>query len=105
MDGEKAVETEQQHDAEEGYPPSKVVIPAIAAVYLAVFLIAQVWHSIATSNTLLVDRHSQDRTILGTAVPSISNEFQSFGDISWYEAGFLLPLCVLQLTFERVYVS
>jgi hypothetical protein len=42
---------------------------------------------------------------LGTAIPAISNEFQSFGDIAWYEAGFLLPLCMLQLTFGRVYVS
>ena len=33
----------------------------------------------------------------------ISKEFNSFGDISWYEAGFLLPLCMLQLTFGRVY--
>lgn len=46
-----------------------------------------------------VDIFVQDRTILGTAIPSISNEFDSFGDISWYESGFLLPLCMLQLSF------
>lgn len=46
----------------------------------------------------------KDRTILGTAVPQITNEFNSFGDISWYEAGFLLPLCMLQLSFGLLYV-
>ncbi|KAL8663593.1 MAG: hypothetical protein Q9202_003781 [Teloschistes flavicans] len=45
----------------------------------------------------------QDRTIIGTAVPTISKHFNSFGDIAWYEAGFLLPLCMLQLSFGRVY--
>ena len=45
----------------------------------------------------------QDRTIIGTAIPSISAEFNSFSDIAWYESAFLLPLCVLQLSFGLVY--
>jgi MFS family permease len=36
-------------------------------------------------------------------VPAISNQFNSFGDIAWYESGFLLPLCALQLSFGLVY--
>lgn len=36
-------------------------------------------------------------------IPTISKEFGSFGDIAWYEAGFLLPLGMLQLSFGRVY--
>lgn len=36
-------------------------------------------------------------------MPSISNQFDSFGDIAWYESGFLLPLCALQLSFGLVY--
>lgn len=47
--------------------------------------------------------NTQDRTIIGTAVPTISKDFNSFGDIAWYEAGFLFPLCVFQLTFGRIY--
>ncbi|OAA82640.1 Major facilitator superfamily domain, general substrate transporter [Akanthomyces lecanii RCEF 1005] len=43
-----------------------------------------------------------DRTIIGTAIPTISAEFNSFGDIAWYESAFLLPLCVLQLSFGLV---
>lgn len=79
---ESAVEPE-----EEVYPPTKVVIPAMLALALAFFVIAL------------------DRTILGTAIPSITNEFKSFDDIAWYEAAFLLPFCALQLSFGRVYVS
>ncbi|KAI1877339.1 hypothetical protein JX265_003347 [Neoarthrinium moseri] len=56
----------------------------MAAVWLAFFLVAL------------------ERTIIGTAIPAISQEFKSFGDIAWYEAGFLLPLCVLQLPFGLV---
>ncbi|KAK6220660.1 hypothetical protein LQW54_002105 [Pestalotiopsis sp. IQ-011] len=67
------------------YPPRKVVLPAMAAIWLAFFLVAL------------------DRTIIGTAIPTISADFNSFGDIAWYEAGFLLPLCVLQLSFGLVY--
>ncbi|KAK2612804.1 hypothetical protein QQS21_001256 [Conoideocrella luteorostrata] len=44
-----------------------------------------------------------DRTIIGTAIPSISAQFNSFGDIAWYESAFLLPLCVLQLSFGLVF--
>jgi len=74
-------------DEEEGsYPPTKVVIPAMLALALAFFVIAL------------------DRTILGTAIPSITSEFKSFDDIAWYEAAFLLPFCALQLSFGRVYV-
>jgi MFS family permease len=36
-------------------------------------------------------------------VPTITKQFDSFGDIAWYEAGFLLPFCVLQLSFGRIY--
>ena len=70
---------------EKSYPPLRAVIPAMLAIYLAVFLVAL------------------DRTIIGTAIPTISSAFNSFGDIAWYEAGFLLPLCLLQLSFGRVY--
>ncbi|KAF2033423.1 MFS general substrate transporter [Setomelanomma holmii] len=33
----------------------------------------------------------------------VALQFNSFGDIAWYEAAFLLPFCVLQLSFVRIY--
>ena len=82
----KETTVEPEEEEEEVYPPTKVVIPAMLALALAFFVIAL------------------DRTILGTAIPSITNEFKSFDDIAWYEAAFLLPFCALQLSFGRVYV-
>ncbi|WXC50476.1 hypothetical protein QX201_010139 [Fusarium graminearum] len=67
------------------YPPKKVVLPTMVALFLVFFLIAL------------------DRTIIGTAIPTISAEFNSFGDIAWYESAFLLPLCVFQLSFGLVF--
>ncbi|KAK5080664.1 hypothetical protein LTR05_008368 [Lithohypha guttulata] len=76
---------EQQDEDTKVYPSRKVVLPAMAAVYMAVFLVAL------------------DRTIIGTAIPTITNDFKSFGDVAWYESGFLLPLSIFQLSFGLVY--
>ncbi|CAG7554636.1 unnamed protein product [Fusarium equiseti] len=78
----------QQSDATDDvktYPPKKVVLPTMVALFLVFFLVAL------------------DRTIIGTAIPTISAEFDSFGDIAWYESAFLLPLCVFQLSFGLVF--
>ncbi|EXM15770.1 Tetracycline resistance protein TetA/multidrug resistance protein MdtG [Fusarium oxysporum f. sp. vasinfectum] len=72
-------------DNEKIYPPKKVVLPTMLALFLVFFLVAL------------------DRTIIGTAIPTISAEFDSFGDIAWYESAFLLPLCVFQLSFGLVF--
>ncbi|KAG5744812.1 hypothetical protein H9Q70_012486 [Fusarium xylarioides] len=72
-------------DTEKTYPPKKVVLPTMLALFLVFFLVAL------------------DRTIIGTAIPTISAEFDSFGDIAWYEFAFLLPLCVFQLSFGLVF--
>ncbi|KAG9950963.1 MFS general substrate transporter, partial [Aureobasidium melanogenum] len=82
---DKKLPNQVQTDDEKQYPPLRVILPAMFAIYLAMFLVAI------------------DRTIIGTAVPAISNHFDSFGDIAWYESGFLLPLCALQLSFGLVY--
>ncbi|KAF5617287.1 HC-toxin efflux carrier TOXA [Fusarium tjaetaba] len=72
-------------DTEKTYPPKKIVLPTMLALFLVFFLVAL------------------DRTIIGTAIPTISAEFDSFGDIAWYESAFLLPLCVFQLSFGLVF--
>lgn len=41
--------------------------------------------------------------MIGTAIPTISRQLNSFGDISWYDSAFLLPICALQLSFGLVY--
>ncbi|MCJ1309067.1 hypothetical protein MMC25_002722 [Agyrium rufum] len=78
-------EPAQTAEDEAKYPAFKIVLPIVLCIYLSVFLIAL------------------DRTIIGVAIPAISNEFESFGDISWYEAAFLLTFAVTQLPMGIVF--
>ncbi|KXX75128.1 putative HC-toxin efflux carrier TOXA [Madurella mycetomatis] len=44
-----------------------------------------------------------DRTIIATAVPRISDEFQALGDIGWYGSSYMLTTACAQLIFGRIY--
>ena len=44
-----------------------------------------------------------DRTIIATAVPTISDEFQSLGDIGWYGSAYMLSTACAQLIYGRIY--
>ncbi len=45
----------------------------------------------------------QDRTIIATAVPRITDDFNSLGDTGWYGSAYLLAQCASQLLFGRIY--
>lgn len=44
-----------------------------------------------------------DRTIIATAVPKITDEFHSIGDIGWYASAFLLTGCSFMLFYGKIY--
>lgn len=44
-----------------------------------------------------------DRTIIATAVPSISDEFNALGDIGWYGSAYMLTTSCAQLVYGRIY--
>ncbi|KAF7616622.1 hypothetical protein AFCA_005166 [Aspergillus flavus] len=44
-----------------------------------------------------------DRTIVSTAIPRITDEFDSLGDIGWYGSAFLLTGATSQLLYGRIY--
>ncbi|KAK9234935.1 major facilitator superfamily domain-containing protein [Lipomyces kononenkoae] len=46
---------------------------------------------------------SLDRLIISTAIPQITNEFDSAGDIGWYGTAYLLSNCAFQLMFGKLY--
>ncbi|KAB8222835.1 major facilitator superfamily domain-containing protein [Aspergillus novoparasiticus] len=46
---------------------------------------------------------SLDRLIVSTAIPQITNEFSSAGDIGWYGTAYLLTNCAFQLVFGKIY--
>ncbi|KAL2068565.1 hypothetical protein VTL71DRAFT_14902 [Oculimacula yallundae] len=52
------------------------------------------------ATTLLV---ALDGTILATAIPTITNDFNSLNDIAWYNSSFLLTTCAFQLPWGKAY--
>ncbi|KAI1392888.1 MFS general substrate transporter [Hypoxylon trugodes] len=53
--------------------------------------------------SLVVFLISIDRTIITTAIPFITSEFQSTADIGWYGSSYLLTACAFQPVFGRVF--
>ena len=80
-----APETSKQDDKPQVYPgPAKLAI-IMFAIYISIFLVAL------------------DRTIIGTAIPKITNEFHSINDIGWYLSAYMLTACGFILLYGRVY--
>jgi len=71
--------------AEHEYPPQRTVNIVMVAIYLAGFLIAL------------------DRLIIATAIPAITNHFNSLNDVGWYASAYLLTASGFQLFFGRLY--
>lgn len=42
-----------------------------------------------------------DNTIIATAIPKITDHFDSLGDVGWYGSAYLLTTCALQLFFGK----
>ena len=87
-DSEKVdmVEQNGQHDEDEIEYPSGLKLAVISAsLCLAVFLMAL------------------DNTIIATAIPKITDQFQSLDDVGWYASSYLLTTCALQLFFGKLY--
>ncbi|KAJ7485668.1 DHA14-like major facilitator [Mycena latifolia] len=46
-----------------------------------------------------------DNTIIATAIPKITDQFQSLDDVGWYGSAYLLPTAAFQLLFGKFYSS
>lgn len=44
-----------------------------------------------------------DNTIIATAIPRITDQFNSIGDVGWYGSAYLLTTCAFQLLFGKLY--
>ncbi|KAH8881291.1 MFS general substrate transporter [Thozetella sp. PMI_491] len=67
------------------YPKGMKLFLISLALCLAVFLMAL------------------DNSIIATAIPKITDEFHSLGDVGWYGSAYLLTTAALQLLFGRFY--
>jgi MFS family permease len=54
-------------------------------------------------NTIANRSCSQDKLIISTAVPQITNTFHSADDIGWYGTAYLLTNCAFLLVFGKLY--
>lgn len=55
------------------------------------------------SNFLAMFLVALDRTIVATAIPQITDDFHSLGDIGWYGSAYMLTTAASQLVFGRLY--
>ncbi|KAJ7174071.1 major facilitator superfamily domain-containing protein [Mycena crocata] len=67
------------------YPGGLKLILITVALCLSVFLVAL------------------DNTIIATAIPKITDQFQSLDDVGWYGSAYLLTTAAVQLLFGRLY--
>ncbi|KAK0650673.1 Efflux pump roqT [Lasiodiplodia hormozganensis] len=78
-------DVEGQKEPDVVFPPAAVVVPILITIYMGLFLVAL------------------DRTILATAIPIITDEFHSLGDVGWYGSAYMLTGCTTQLIVGRIY--
>ncbi|KAF1992177.1 major facilitator superfamily transporter [Aulographum hederae CBS 113979] len=67
------------------FPSGAKVALVMISLYLAMFLVAL------------------DRTILATAIPRITDEFDSLDDVGWYGSSYMLTACAFILIYGRIY--
>jgi hypothetical protein len=67
------------------YPSAAKTAVIMVSLYISIFLVAL------------------DRTIIGPAIPAITNEFNSIGDIGWYGSAYMLTAAGFILLYGRVY--
>ncbi|KAI8622860.1 major facilitator superfamily domain-containing protein [Xylariaceae sp. FL1651] len=67
------------------YPTGIRLALVLSSVFISIFLV------------------SLDRLIVTTAIPAITNEFNSLPDVGWYGSAYLLTSCAFQLLFGKLY--
>ncbi|GFG21253.1 putative HC-toxin efflux carrier TOXA [Aspergillus udagawae] len=83
-DGETKRTTSDMDDTYQEQSATKVVL-LLVSILISMFLVAL------------------DRTIISTAIPEITNEFNSLPDVGWYGSAYLLTCCAFQLLFGKIY--
>ena len=114
-----SIEVEARPDE---YPSNRKGIVIMSALFLAAFLVTLGKFRTFTSNqhhhVILVSRVasngpiilclriancSLDQNIISTAIPRITDEFDSLNDVGWYGSAYLLTMCSFQLLMGKVY--
>ncbi|KAA8572311.1 hypothetical protein EYC84_002936 [Monilinia fructicola] len=78
-------DNDNDNNMERRYPSWKRLSIVMLSLYLCILIV------------------SLDRTILGTAIPTITNEFHSLEDVGWYASAYLISSSATQLIFGKTY--
>jgi len=84
------------------YPSSWRLTLITMALCLCVFCVALVSLVVCRSECPYPD-HIQDNTIIATAIPKITDQFNSLNDVGWYGSAYLLTTCSVTLMFGKFY--
>jgi MFS family permease len=85
------------------YPHGMKLVLVMASLFLALFLVALVGHLPVALSPKISSSGTQDRTIIATAIPRITDEFNSLDDVGWYGSAYMLTSCAFQLFFGKVF--
>lgn len=97
------------------YPTGLKLTALLLSTFISMFLVALVSRAsscIATLHRCMPTLHSscsklmgplQDRLIISTAIPQITDDFHSETDIGWYGSAYMLTNCAFQLSFGKFY--
>jgi len=78
-------ETDDEMETPLTYPSAAKTAVIMVSLYISIFLVAL------------------DRTIIGPAIPAITNQFNSIGDIGWYGSSYMLTSAGFILLYGRIY--
>ena len=87
------------------YPHGLKLVLLAGASVVAVFLIALDQVSNLSTNTDTVKKtfDKDNQTIVGTAIPKITDEFHGIGDVSWYAAAYFMTFGATQTSAGKIY--
>lgn len=99
LEGEEVITMSQQVVKENAPGPSPAPAQDLDNTYPTALTLFLIFLSLCTATFLV----ALDGTIIATAIPTITNEFNSLSDVSWYNSAFLLTTCAFQLPWGRAY--
>lgn len=87
------------------YPSGMRLGLIITSAFISMFLVSLVRISTSEVSSLQSQRITtvQDRMIITTAIPQITDDFNSVTDIGWYGSAYLLTTSAFQLLYGKIY--
>lgn len=106
--GEK--KSPEDHDNRKNYSGPRFAL-LMTSTFAAMFLVSLVrdkvgnvhCHFLTTFNDQNSNCQVQDKLIITTAIPQITDEFNSKDHVGWYGTAYLLTNCSFQLVFGKLY--